>query len=391
MKKIGVLSILHFFVDMLCAISIFSWFITKENAATVAITYNFCAFALQMPLGALLDGMRKASAKNREKHKKGEGELVAFIFTAIGVILTMVGAFTFVWILGLGNALFHVGGGVMAIEEDNLRLMKGRGLGVFVAPGAIGLYLGTQFQHEGALGLVVDATEIMAILVILGFYTILLWFYLEKRRQQNLQLTEDIKIYHRKKEKTEVEEDAGAEIKRGSTVEESMDGNQGKITSKLILVIACCFICVVIRSYVGMAATFPWKTGFNMGLMAVIAVAIGKAAGGFLGAKMGYRKAAIISLPIAAIAFVFGNDPLAGSLALLFFNMTMPITLYALVKRMPETPGFAFGILTLGLFVGYLPWFISLIPTPATWILGLVGSILSLAVLIPALPKKEEW
>lgn len=353
MKKIGALSILHFFVDMLCAISIFSWFIDQGDQGTVALIYNFSAFALQMPLGAILD----AICISRGEKADGKDEIISFIFTASGVLLTVVGAFTSVWILGIGNALFHVGGGVLSIKEDRGKRMNGRGLGVFVAPGAIGLYLGTQFKIQSLMGLVVDATEIVAIPIVLGIYTLILWFFLNKGN--------DIRPSEEEWNKPELKTAA--------------------------IVILCCFICVIIRSYVGMASTFPWKTDFEKGLVAVIALAVGKMAGGFLGAKFGYRRTAIVSLALSGLCFILGKYLIFGLMALFLFNMTMPMTLYALARRMPETPGLAFGILTMGLFVGYLPWFGKMFPVPETWILGLAGSLISLLVLLPVLPKEDKW
>lgn len=45
----------------------------------------------------------------------------------------------------------------------------------------------------------------------------------------------------------------------------------------------------------------------------------------------------------------------AGILALLFFNMTMPLTLFLMWNEMREQPGLAFGVLTFALFLGFLP------------------------------------
>ena len=44
-----------------------------------------------------------------------------------------------------------------------------------------------------------------------------------------------------------------------------------------------------------------------------------------------------------------------GALALFCFNMSMPITLFALAQAMPGCKGFSFGLLTFALFLGFLP------------------------------------
>lgn len=127
-------SILHLMVDGLCAMAMFGKYIPRENGYFYILLYNFCAFALQMPFGVLLDALNGRSG--------GRKHDFAFLTAAAGVLCTIAGAVTHPVLLGIGNALFHVGGGVGTIREDHARHWQGRGLGLFVAPGALGLYLG---------------------------------------------------------------------------------------------------------------------------------------------------------------------------------------------------------------------------------------------------------
>ena len=83
------------------------------------------------------------------------------------------------------------------------------------------------------------------------------------------------------------------------------------------------------------------------------------------------------SLLLAAAGFWLGDVPVFGLLALLCFNMTMPLTLYALWRRFPGYPGTVFGSLTVALFVGFLPAAFG-VELP---IGGVLGSILSLFLL----------
>ena len=137
-------SILHLLVDGVCALAMFGSFLLEEEGYFLMLIYNFCAFALQMPLGILLDMLEL------RKGKRGRGPDPALWAAVAGVLLTTAGALTHPAVLGMGNALFHVGGGVGCIREDNAGGWKGRGLGVFVAPGAMGLYLGTLSARYGA-------------------------------------------------------------------------------------------------------------------------------------------------------------------------------------------------------------------------------------------------
>ena len=44
-------------------------------------------------------------------------------------------------------------------------------------------------------------------------------------------------------------------------------------------------------------------------------------------------------------------------IGVMFFSMTMAITLGILVSKLKETPGLAFGLTTIGLFLGTAPIF----------------------------------
>ena len=124
------LSLCHMGIDFLCVFSLYRIFADRYEAF---LLYNFCAFALQMPFGLLIDII---SDRTRKTILPG----ISFMFA--GVILTVLGSFVSHIILGIGNALFHVGGGVLVIHEDDDHDLNGRALGCFVAPGAIGLILG---------------------------------------------------------------------------------------------------------------------------------------------------------------------------------------------------------------------------------------------------------
>ena len=119
-----------------------------------------------------------------------------------------------------------------------------------------------------------------------------------------------------------------------------------------MLVLICCFLVVALRSYLGMVLSFPWKTG-GWALALTCALVLGKAAGGFLGERLGMVRASVLSLGLAAVLFCLSGFPLAGTAAVFLFNMTMPITLWAAARLLP--PGLAFGTLTFALFLGFLP------------------------------------
>ena len=153
---------------------------------------------------------------------------------------------------------------------------------------------------------------------------------------------------------------------------------------KLFLLAAACFAVVVIRSLVGLAVSFPWKSIPLLGAIAVCAAAAGKCCGGFLAAGFGLQRTAAVSLLLAAVCYLFGETGIFGIAAIFLFNMSMPLTLYLLAKKLPHLPGFAFGLLTFGLFLGFLPVYWQMDPGLAPGILGAAGSAISCVVLIAA-------
>lgn len=308
----------HFAVDLVCAFAVFS----KNAGPWDYLLYNLFAFAMQMPLGLLADALNK----NRIF------ALTGAVLAGLCCLLPSSGLFAFC-VLGLGNGLFHIGGGldVMNISGD-----RASHLGIFVSPGAFGVYIGTLWGKAGGSVLPILGTLLFACAGMLLF----------------------CKPSH-------LHPNAPVALPKNNT-----------LLPALLL-----FLVVILRS-VGGGTNFPWKTG-ALSFAAVCAVVLGKALGGILCDRIGMVKTGIFSLASCAAAFFFGNCAVAGLAGLLLFNMTMPITLFALSRQMPEARGFSFGILTFALFLGFLPGFFgtAAVSPPAMAAL----SILSCALLVIAL------
>lgn len=396
-------SIWHLLVDGMCALAMFGKFIPKEDGYFSILLYNFCAFALQMPFGVILD---RLNAKD-EKHRYD----FDFIIAVIGVICTVVGVYTNPVILGIGNALFHIGGGVGTIHDnsrkycsdgrvDNIckyskdkRIVRNRlivRLGIFVAPGAIGLYLGTLLANmEIRNGKILWASISMLLCVLIS------WLLMRRGCRQNTGEEHAVTRSVTDEEHAvtgSVTDEEHAVAGPGTDVENAVADLTASTDSAAgggYGIAAVCLVVVILRSYIGMAVGFSWKTGILAGLLAVLALACGKTAGGFLAARYGLYRTAVVSLILAAVCYLFSFIMPIGLAALLLFNMTMPITLYWVVCAFPRMPGFAFGILTFALFLGFLPKYMGLeIAIDGTFI-GSAGSILSLLLISVGLWKRR--
>ena len=335
-KMIALLSVSHMAVDFLCAFSLFRRF---ADLPEVFLLYNFCAFALQLPLGTMIDMWIR---------KRGELSYPCLVYVYAGVLLTVCGTMISPLVTGLGNALFHSGGGVLTIGEDRHADMKGKGLGVFVAPGALGLACGLLFYGTDVYNAVIYAVS-----VLLAVFCLM--------------------MSRCRKERTDLP-----------------DGKTAPHDKKTVLVALACFAVVIVRSLCGMAVVFPWRNGPALILLSTLFLAAGKTAGGFFAAKYGMKLTVPLTLALAAVSYCFADKAIFGLAALFFFNMTMPLTLYMLAEEMPDLPGTAFGLLTFGLFLGYLPvlygFFRSVPPFPA----GALFSNLSLIILGYTVRMREK-
>lgn len=316
----------HFLVDFACAFLMFHCVRDSETWVTAALLYNFCAFALQMPLGLIADSLRRDRS-----------------FAVLGCVLVCLSGL--LWkhplplsvLAGIGNAFYHVGGGVAVLHAYPKRLGP---LGLFVSPGAFGIFFGTMLgkAHAPAFPGCI-ALLIMALLLI---------FFAEGERPPELDT---------------------------------------ETRNAPIAALVCLFLVVVLRSYLGFLFSFPWKTGV-WAVIATCGVMLGKTAGGYVSDCIGAKWTSILSLGAAALLFLLSGDPVCGVLAIFLFNMSMPITLRAASDALPGMRGFSFGLLTFALFLGFLPVWSGMAAPDGAWFLAL-GAAVSLGLLLPGLGKRK--
>ncbi len=306
-RIVGIYSLIHFIVDLSCAILVTNLVAQKMGQGIdlfwAVILYNFFAFAMQLPIGIIADKLNKNALYS------AVGCIlvaIAFGFSEFGVIACI--------IAGIGNSMFHIGGG---IDVLNISDKKAAPSGIFVSTGAMGIFLGSKSLSAGF-----DKFYII-ILILLISALLLIWLY--------------------------------RSIK-GKVVNKEMI--IPKLSINEYIAILCLIITVCIRSYVGFILAFEWKSKLILAVCSIFAVILGKMLGGIIGDKIGFKKISIISLGVSSILFIFAfNNAILGILAILLFNMTMPITLTALSNILDNNKGMAFGLLTLALFIGTVPIF----------------------------------
>ncbi|MCL2057694.1 MAG: hypothetical protein FWH01_01360 [Oscillospiraceae bacterium] len=312
----------------------FRYIAGTPDAYLCVLLYNFCAFAMQMPIGIIADKL------NRNNLLATIGcFLVGLAHALVSIPVTAV------IFAGIGNALFHIGGGVDVLNISEKKLGP---LGVFVSPGAFGIYYGTMLGRGSALS--ANAVPLVIIVAMCAIYT----------------------VYKSQK---------------GAYPKNAAFSLEGAGAPDMLISAVCLFLVVCLRSFLGLALDFSWKSAGHWGTALICAVVFGKTIGGFIADRFGAFKTALISLAIATILFLMPHIPAASVAAVLMFNMTMPITLWVMAKIMPGAKGFAFGLLTFGLFLGFLPVYLGVdVSQFISWIFALISAA-SLAILLTGLRR----
>lgn len=134
--------------------------------------------------------------------------------------------------------------------------------------------------------------------------------------------------------------------------------NYVKNTIKPGIIILIAVFVVIIRGYMGYGIPTSWNKTVIQNVLLFTFMGIGKALGGILSDTFGIRKVAILSTLLAVPFLCFGDEIMIISLfGVMAFSMTMSITLGILVSTLKKTPGLAFGLTTIGLFLGTVPIF----------------------------------
>jgi MFS transporter, FSR family, fosmidomycin resistance protein len=295
-----VYSACHALVDASCAFLLFGAIDVRGDLWLNIVLYNAIAFCLQVPFGFLLD-------------KFGQSKIVS-----IAGLLCLVAAYAFirtplpaVVLAGIGNALFHVGGGQVALSINSRKAVYP---GIFVAPGGIGLASGIYLSVSHIVFNLYLFPVSLLIMTAVLFFTKVPAFSLIKA--------------------------------------------PGKRIHTYVLIIVLLMLSICIRSLIGLAINFPWRSNTNLFVILTLSIAFGKVTGGILADRMGWMKTGLFGLLLAAPLLAFGASyPLAGLVGIFVFNFTMPVTLVAISNVLSGQAGLSFGITTLALFMGAVPTF----------------------------------
>ena len=314
---------------------------------TAFFVYNLLAFALQPVVGLAVDALR------RPHSAATLGVLI--VAAAIPLAALPNGAvYVAVVLCGLGNAVFHVGGGVLSLQ---LAPGKATPVGLFVAPGAAGLTAGILLGRAGAPGW--PAVVLLAALAVALF------------------LTPSSSLARGRRASRQHPARPGSPSLMPQEVALASRSVMRGLESTILLLL----FVVGLRSFVGLALDFPWKGESALLLALTLSMVTGKAAGGLLADRFGWREvgvgALLVSTPLLALG---SSSSLAGIVGVGIFSLTMPVTLVAVVHVLPRHEGFAFGLTCLALFIGAVPALAGWSPIHSAIVLLAAGPIAAIAL-----------
>ncbi|MCR5483990.1 MAG: hypothetical protein K6F09_00190 [Clostridiales bacterium] len=125
-----------------------------------------------------------------------------------------------------------------------------------------------------------------------------------------------------------------------------------------VVIVILSVLIVAVRGYMGYGIPTSWNKTTVQTVLLFVTMGVGKALGGILADFFGVRRTALLSAALALPFLLFGDRRMLVSLVgVMLFSMTMSITLALLVSVLPDSPGLAFGLTTIGLFIGTAPIF----------------------------------
>ena len=312
-KMLPVLTITHPLVDA-CSMSVLA---AGGMSWSRILVYNVVAFALQLPLGVVLDvrpGLVRGGFVAGTSLVCAATLAAAFGANGWGVLVAVC----------LGNAIFHLTAGKHVLEAHGGRSGP---IGLFISTGALGLLAGQLgVEHAAAASLPTFAALLAACVVVAG---------------------RDVG-WHASTGETHVGPAGGTRSCASATC--------GTLVVPVMILVGL-FVLVAWRSWAGLEATRLTATeGMSLVLAGAAVTWGGKAVGGYLAERLGRWTVTAASVcGSAALAFACSPQNAFAWLALLFVAQLATGPVLSLVyDRLDGKGGTAFGLNCLGLFTGSL-------------------------------------
>jgi MFS transporter, FSR family, fosmidomycin resistance protein len=311
---LGVYGTAHLVVDAVCAAAVMQIPAVRaeqaDNLVAWLVLYHALAFGLQPLLGLAADAAQRHRAAAIGGCLVSSAALLVPSLPMLAVVIA-----------GIGNAAFHVGAGVLCLRTTPHRATAP---GLFVAPGSIGLLLGVILGKMGP-------TASLSLLPVALAVCFLMTCLPRRVRARTHAIPQE---------------------SAPPACEHAPYGpiGPGELFLGLIL------LSIAVRALLSFLVGFAWETQPGLLILLTLAAVAGKAAGGILADRWGWLRVGVGAL-VAALPFLAlgATHPVVAITGILLLNLTMPVTLAAVVEALPGYPGFAFGLTCLALLLGTAP------------------------------------
>ena len=333
---------IHFITEVVCFYLLFKIRGNSYLLWMIPLLYDALAFVPQSIFGYFSD-----------KHPKINLALIGVVLLTISmpIYFFLHTPYLAIVILCIGNALLHVEGAEVTLRSSNGKMASPA---IFVGGGSFGVVTGK----------LLAATTVNYWLIVFFSLSmipfILLADYYKKDTLKDKNPCKNFN-YHNK-----------------------------NMNTKLVVLFAV--LIVFVRAYMGYGIPTSWNKTTLETILLFSFMGVGKCLGGIMVDLIGMRKTAILSIACSLPFLLFGDQIMIISLfGILLFSMTMAITLGLLVSTLKKAPGLAFGLTTIGLFLGTAPiFFIKFTTLLSNCILITILTGICLIMALKIIPKEGK-
>lgn len=334
--------VLHLLVEIICFALLGSKY-PVEYVALTAFLYDALAFVPQGLLGELITKFRKIDLAT-----------VGVVFLGISILLfenpnffVHIAAILFVT---FGNAILHEYGAVETVRDANGKLAPSA---IFVAGGSFGVVLGKYYNK-----LNISIYWLLILVLILEAMVIFLRIRSKSRDERFKNL---VKV---------------------NICRENIPAG---------IIIAAALIVTTIRGFIGYAIPTSWCKTVPDFFLLFFLMGAGKALGGILADKFGAGIVGVLSTLLCIPMIIIGrNITVVSVIGVMLFSMTMAITFGMALDALKDNPGIAFGVTTIGLFLGTVVTVFYKPGLTMACILVTVFSVICSAILFMTLKMKKQ-
>ena len=277
---------------------------SSKDGILMLIVYAILGFGGQLPVGMWLDASRSYKSFSR----------ASFSLLILSSLAWVINPYAGIIVAGFSSAFVHVtGGAICLVNADN----KVGPLGLFTAPGVLGLALGSASSSLSSYWLLLPVTAV----IVIGYF---LW----------------------------QKQDATAFQASSQASKPLLDGHDWLMLGILLTVTLRSLVYDIIQQ-VG----HQWQYGL---LVIGISAFAGKILGGFIADKIGWKTWVYISLPLAFLLLQFGRENIYMlGFGIACLQSSVPISLLLMRQSMPQFPGVSSAmVLGVGIALAGLPMYL---------------------------------